>query len=90
MPAPGELRLMVVETIRGHLAEVDIDPELIVDAAEFGVDLAVDSLELQTLAQELTDTYGVTLAPRDTEGLTTVGAVADHVVAAVERARTGA
>ena len=80
-----ELRHQVLETIRNHLAAYDVDPNGVVEAAEFGVDLEVDSLSLQTLAQELEDTYGIELDERQAAGLTTVALTIDYVVGALAR-----
>ena len=77
-----ELRLDVLETIREHLATFDVDPDQVVEDAEFGVDLEVDSLALETLAQELEDAYGVRLGEQDAAGLTTIALTIDFVVAA--------
>jgi acyl carrier protein len=76
------LRRRVLGTIREHLASCDVDPFLVVDDARYGVDLAVDSLHLQTLAQELEDTYEVPIDQERAATLLTVGETIDYVVGA--------
>ena len=85
-----ELRSEVLETIRSHLATYDVDPDSVVEAAVYGVDLEVDSLSLQTLAQELEDAYQIELNERQAAGLTSVALTIDHVVAELERAERDA
>jgi acyl carrier protein len=80
-------RLTVLDTIRSHLAVRDVDPAHIVEDARFGTDIDVDSLALQTLAQELEDEFGITIGERDAVRLETVGQTVDFVVAAVDAGR---
>ena len=78
-----DLRYEVLETIRGHLATFDIDPDGVVEDADFAADLGADSLALETLAQELEDVYGIELGAREAAGLSTVALTIDYVVARV-------
>ena len=78
-------RAAVLDTIRSHLAARDIDPTVVVEQARFDTDVDVDSLALQTLAQELEDEFGITITDRDAGRLETVGQTVDFVVAAAAR-----
>lgn len=80
-----EQRHEVLETIRDHLSTYDVTPDRVVEPAVFGVDLEVDSLALQTLAQELEEVYAIDLGEREAVGLTTVALTIDYVVAALAR-----
>lgn len=70
----------VMETIRAHLGSRDTPREAITDEASFVTDLGADSLDLQTLAHELEDEYGIAIGPHDAAGLQTVGETADFVM----------
>jgi len=72
----------VVELIRAHLAsELEVDPGEIAEDTRFREDLAIDSLDLLALAQELEDRLGVKVPEEQAADLKTVGDVADFVVA---------
>lgn len=78
MPSRAE----VVELIRNHLAEeLELDPAEIGESTRFREDLAIDSLDLLALAQELEDRLGVKVPEDQAAELRTVGDVADFVVA---------
>ena len=76
-------REAVLATMRAHLAARDVDPAVVVDTARFDTDIDVDSLALQTLAQELEDEFAITITDRDAAQLLTVGQTVDFVLAAV-------
>jgi acyl carrier protein len=77
----------VLELIRNHLAdELGIDPVRIDPETRFREDLAVDSLDLYTVIQELEDTYGIKISDEDAVQLQTVEATVDFVLShAAER-----
>jgi acyl carrier protein len=62
-------------TIRAHLALRGVDADRVTPDARFGVDLDLDSLDLQTLTQELEDEFGVRTNERDAAGLNSVGEI---------------
>jgi acyl carrier protein len=71
----------VLELIRNHLAdELGIDPARIEPETRFREDLAVDSLDLYTVIQELEDTYGIKISDEDAVQLQTVEATVDFVL----------
>jgi acyl carrier protein len=71
----------VLELIRTHLAEeLGIDPARIEPATRFREDLAVDSLDLYTVIQELEDTYGIAISDEQAIRLQTVEATVDFVL----------
>jgi acyl carrier protein len=70
----------VLALIRAHLAARDTAPEDVTEDASFTRDLAIDSLDLQTLARELEDEYGLTIGEEDAIKLQTVGQTVDFVV----------
>ncbi len=72
----------VLEVIRAHLAVRHIDVSAIVEGASFTRDLALDSLTLQTLAQELEDEFAIRIGPEDAVAMQTVGHAVDFVLAA--------
>jgi acyl carrier protein len=75
-------RAEVVELIRNHLAnELELDPAEIAETTRFREDLAIDSLDLLALAQELEDRLGVKVPEDQAADLKTVGDVADFVIA---------
>jgi acyl carrier protein len=68
--------------IQAHLAdELDVEPALIEEGTNFKEDLAVDSLDLYTLVQELEDTYGVQIPDEQAADIHTVGQAVDFVMA---------
>ncbi len=70
----------VLELIRAHLSdELGIDPARIVPETRFREDLAIDSLDLYTMIQELEDTYAVKISDEQAVTLQTVGATIDFV-----------
>jgi acyl carrier protein len=71
----------VLELIRAHLAEeLGIDPLRIEPTTRFREDLAVDSLDLYTVIQELEDTYGISISDEQAIQLQTVEATVDFVL----------
>jgi acyl carrier protein len=75
-------REQVFALIRDHLAdELDIEPDVIVEASRFREDLEADSLDLYTLVQELEDTYGVQMSDEQAAKILTVGQAVDFVLA---------
>ncbi len=71
----------VLELIRAHLAdELGIDPARIEPGTRFREDLAIDSLDLYTVVQELEDTYGISISDEQAVGLQTVEATVDFVL----------
>jgi acyl carrier protein len=71
----------VLELIRAHLAdELGIDASRIEPATRFREDLAIDSLDLYTVIQELEDTYGIAITDEQAVGLQTVEATVDFVL----------
>jgi len=75
-------REQVFALIRDHLAdELDIEPDVIVEASRFREDLEADSLDLYTLVQELEDTYGVKMSDEQAAQILTVGQAVDFVLA---------
>lgn len=71
----------VLELIRTHLSdELGIDPTRIEPATRFREDLAIDSLDLYTVIQELEDTYGIAITDEQAVGLQTVAATVDFVI----------
>jgi acyl carrier protein len=71
----------VLELIRTHLAdELGIDPARIEPATRFREDLAIDSLDLLTLIQELEDSYGVKVSDEQALQLQSVEAAVDFVL----------
>ena len=74
-------REQVLEMIRAHLAdELELDPARITPSTRFREDLAVDSLDLYTLVQELDDTYGVKISDEQAAKLLTVESAIDFVL----------
>ena len=80
-------REAVLGTMRSHLGARDVDPAVVVETARFGTDIDVDSLALQTLAQELEDEFGIRITDRDAAQLETVGQTVDFVLSAVHTGR---
>lgn len=77
-------RDQVFEKVRAHLAdELGVDAAAISDSTHFRDDLDADSLDLYELVMELEDTYGVRMSEQEAEGIMTVGAAVDFVVARV-------
>lgn len=75
-------REQVFDLVRAHLAdELDVEPERIDEQTRFKEDLAVNSLDLYTLVQELEDTYGVRISEEQATEIRTVGAAVDFVLA---------
>jgi acyl carrier protein len=71
----------VLALIRTHLAdELGIDPARIDPQTRFREDLAIDSLDLYTVIQELEDTYGIAVSDEQAVGLQTVEATVDFVI----------
>ena len=71
----------VLEMIRAHLAdELELDPARSRRSTRFREDLAVDSLDLYTLVQELEDTYGIKVSDEQAVQLLTVEAAIDFVL----------
>ncbi|MGD0198354.1 MAG: acyl carrier protein [Solirubrobacteraceae bacterium] len=71
----------VLDLIRSHLAdELGVDPARIEPATRFREDLAIDSLDLYTVIQELEDTYGIAITDEQAVGLQTVEATVDFVL----------
>jgi len=72
----------VLELIRSHLAdELELEVDQIGEQSRFREDLAVDSLDLLALAQELEDSYGIKVGEDEAADLKTVGDAADFVLA---------
>lgn len=66
--------------VREHLAaELEIDPERIVDSTNFREDLDADSLDLYELVMELEDVYGVSMTEEEATKVKTVGDAVDFV-----------
>lgn len=82
---PAVTRRQVLEVIRTHLGARGFDPELLVEDASFVRDLDLDSLTLQTLAQDLEDEFGLRIGPGDAARMQTVGQAVDFVVASREK-----
>jgi acyl carrier protein len=71
----------VLALIRAHLSdELGIDPARIEPATRFREDLAIDSLDLYTVIQELEDTYGIAISDEQAVALQTVEATVDFVL----------
>jgi len=71
----------VLDLIRAHLAdELGVDPARIELATRYREDLAIDSLDLYTVIQELEDTYGIAITDEQAVGLQTVEATVDFVL----------
>jgi len=71
----------VLDLIRAHLAdELGVDPARIEFATRYREDLAIDSLDLYTVIQELEDTYGIAITDEQAVGLQTVEATVDFVL----------
>jgi acyl carrier protein len=71
----------VLELIRAHLAdELGVDPARIEPATRYREDLAIDSLDLYTVIQELEDSYGIAISDEQAVGLQTVEATVDFVL----------
>ncbi|MFE3757728.1 acyl carrier protein [Nocardia tengchongensis] len=79
----------VMHVIRKHLALRGVSEERIVDDATWR-NLAIDSLDIMTLTQELEDTFGVKIDEQDAMDLQTVGQAIEYIVnaRAVPAART--
>lgn len=80
MPDPRPTREQVLEVMRSHLEAREVDRAEVVEGAVLA-ELDIDSLALQTLAQELEDEFGVTITENDAMDLQTVGQTIDFVVA---------
>jgi acyl carrier protein len=63
----------VLDLIRSHLAEeLELDPARVQFETRFREDLAIDSLDLYTMVQELEDTYGIAIPDEQAARLVTV------------------
>ena len=71
----------VLKKVREHLAaELEVDPDRIVESARFRDDLDADSLDLYELVMELEDSYGIKLSEEQAAEIETVGQAVDFVV----------
>jgi acyl carrier protein len=71
----------VLELIRSHLAdELELDPERVQLGTRFREDLAIDSLDLYTMVQELEDTYGISVPDEQAIKLVTVNDTVEYVL----------
>ena len=77
----------VLDLIRAHLAdELEIDPARVQLATNYREDLAIDSLDLYTMVQELEDSYGIKVPDEQAAQLKTVDDTVRFVVShAAER-----
>jgi acyl carrier protein len=81
MSETSNTREQVFALIQAHLAdELDVDPEMILEATRFKEDLEADSLDLYTLVQELEDTYRVQMSDEQATQILTVGAAVEFVL----------
>ena len=81
MSETSNTREQVFALIQAHLAdELDVDPEMILEATRFKEDLEADSLDLYTLVQELEDTYRVQMSDEQATQILTVGAAVEFVI----------
>ena len=63
----------VLDLIRSHLAdELELDPGRVQFDTRYREDLAIDSLDLYTMVQELEDTYGIAIPDEQAARLVTV------------------
>ena len=71
----------VLDLIRAHLAdELEIDPARVQLSTNYRDDLAIDSLDLYTMVQELEDTYGIKVPDEEAVQLKTVDDTVRFVV----------
>ena len=71
----------VLDLIRAHLAdELEIDPAQVQLSTNYRDDLAIDSLDLYTMLQELEDTYGIKVPDEQAAQLKTVDDTVRFVV----------
>jgi acyl carrier protein len=71
----------VLELIRSHLAdELELDPARVQLTTRYREDLAIDSLDLYTMVQELEDTYGIHVPDEQAVKLVTVNDTVELVL----------
>ena len=72
----------VMDLVRNHLvAELELDPAQITEAARFKEDFDADSLDLYELVMELEDQYGISVSEQEAGEIKTVGDAVDFVLA---------
>ena len=71
-----------MDLVRNHLvAELELDPAQITEAARFKEDFDADSLDLYELVMELEDQYGISVSEQEAGEIKTVGDAVDFVLA---------
>jgi acyl carrier protein len=71
----------VLALIRSHLAdELELDPQRVQLTTRYREDLAIDSLDLYTMVQELEDTYGIQVPDEQAVKLVTVNDTVEFVL----------
>ncbi len=71
----------VLTRVRDHLAdELSMEPADIGEGTRFREDLEADSLDLDTLVQELEDSYGIRIPDEEAVKILTVGQAIDYVL----------
>lgn len=80
-------RREVLSMIRTHLAARGIPAASVQESTRYVRDLAVDSLDLQTLARDLEDTFELMITPEDAIELQSVRDTIDFVTLKVRATR---
>ena len=77
-------RAEALATIQDVAAEVlSVEPDRVIEAARFKVDLDADSLDLVELVMGLEERFDIEVPEDDLEGVTTVGHAVDLVLTKV-------